>query len=279
MAPVSGGSSLENKSALSMIKPSLIRWHCHLGHSLFTTVNRVIQQFKLPCSIESNNVDHICDSCQKPKSHQLPYPKSTSVSTAPFALVFSDVWGPTPTSVGRHDFYVSFIDDFSKYTWIYLLKKKSDVFQAFLDFQWYVERLFSTKILTMQTDWGGEYEKLNSFFQRIGIVHHVSCPHAHQQKGSAECKHHYIVEKGLALLYQASVPLKFWDEALLTATYLINRLPTPVVNFKTPFESLFFSTSGLYSFEDVWLCVLAQPSTIQRSQTLYPFYPVCLSRI
>ena len=91
----------------------------------------------------------------------------------------------------------------------------------------------------MQTDWGGEYEKLNSFFQKIGIAHHVSCPHAHQQNGSAERKHRDIVEKGLALLSQACMPLKFWDEAFLTATYLINRLPSKVINFQTPFERLY----------------------------------------
>ena len=143
------------------------------------------------------------------------------MSTVPFELVFSDVWGPAPTSVGRHEYYVSFIDDFSKYVWIYLLKKKSDVYQVFLNFQNFVERQFQCKIKTMQTDWGGEYEKLNSFFQKVGIVHHVSCPHAHQQNGSAERKHRHIVEVGLAILANASMPLKFWDEAFLTATYLI----------------------------------------------------------
>jgi histone deacetylase 1/2 len=165
-------------------------------------------------------------------------PVSTSVSTVPLEQIFSDVWGPTPLSVGKHAYYVSFIDDFSKFTWIYLLKKRSEVFQVFLDFQQYVERQFGRKILTMQTDWGGEYEKLNSFFQRVGIVHHVSCPHAHQQNGSAERKHRYIVEVGLALLANASMPLKFWDDAFITATYLINMLPTKVLNFDTPTERL-----------------------------------------
>ena len=141
-------------------------------------------------------------------------------------------------SVSKHAYYVSFIDDFSKFTWIYLLKKRSEVYQVFLDFQQYVERQFGRKILTMQTDWGGEYEKLNSFFQRIGIVHHVSCPHAHQQNGSAERKHRHIVEVGLALLANASMPLKFWDDAFITATFLINMLPTKVLNFDTPTEKL-----------------------------------------
>ena len=90
----------------------------------------------------------------------------------------------------------------------------------------------------MQTDWGGEYEKLNSFFQNVGITHHVSCPHAHQQNGSAERKHRHIVEVGLALLANASMALKFWDEAFLTATFLINLLPSKVLNFETPVEKL-----------------------------------------
>jgi hypothetical protein len=66
--------------------------------------------------------------------------------------VFSDVWGPASESFGCFKYYVSFIDDYSKFTWIYLLKKKSDVFQKFCDFQHHVERLFDKKILAMQTD-------------------------------------------------------------------------------------------------------------------------------
>jgi hypothetical protein len=50
------------------------------------------------------------------------------VSQAPLELVFSDVWGPAPTSVGRNNYYVSFIDDHIKFTWIYLIHHKSEVF-------------------------------------------------------------------------------------------------------------------------------------------------------
>jgi histone deacetylase 1/2 len=90
----------------------------------------------------------------------------------------------------------------------------------------------------MQTYWGDEYEKLHGFFQKIGITHHVSCPHAHQQNGSAERKHKHIVEVGLALLANAYMPLKFWDEVFLTATFLINLLPTKVLNLESPVEKL-----------------------------------------
>jgi histone deacetylase 1/2 len=94
----------------------------------------------------------------------------------------------------------------------------------------------------MQTDWGGEYEKLHAFFQTAGITHHVSCPHAHQQNGSAERKHRHIVEVGLTLLANASMPLKYWDEAFLTATFLINLLPSKVINLESPAERLLHIT-------------------------------------
>jgi histone deacetylase 1/2 len=70
------------------------------------------------------------------------------------------------------------------------------------------------------------------------IAHRVSCPHAHQQNGAVERKHIHIVEVGLALLANASMPLKFWDEAFLTTTRLINYLPSKVVGYKTPTELL-----------------------------------------
>jgi hypothetical protein len=88
----------------------------------------------------SNKSDaHICDACQQAKSHQLPFPKSISVSKAPLERMFSDVWGSAPTSVGKNTYYVSFIDDFSKFTWVYLLKHKYDVFQRLQAFQAHVE--------------------------------------------------------------------------------------------------------------------------------------------
>jgi histone deacetylase 1/2 len=233
------------------IKSSSLLWHRHQGHPSSIVVHQVLRDNSIPFS--ATNKESVCDACQMAKSHQLPYPKSTSVSTSPLELVFSDVWGPASESFGRFKYYVSFIDDYSKFTWVYLLKKKSDVFQKFHDFQNHVERLFDKKILAMQTDWGGEYQKLNSFFQRVGISHLVSCPHAHQQNGPPERKHRHIVEVSLSLLAYASMPLKYWDEAFLTAVYLINRLPSKVIQSKTPMERL-FGNSGDYSLLCIFGC-------------------------
>jgi hypothetical protein len=81
----------------------------------------------------------------------------------------------------------------------------------------------------------------------------VSCPHTHQQNGSAERKHRHIVETGLSLLAHASMPLKFWDEAFLAATYLINRLPSKVIHDSTPLERIFDKKPD-YSFLRVFDC-------------------------
>lgn len=157
--------------------PSFSRWHSRLGHPSTPVVTHVLSSNSLPCLSESNK-ESVCDAYQKAKSHQLPYPKSSSVSHHPLELIFSDVWGNAPSSVSGKKYYVSFIDDYSKFVWIYLLKNKSEVFDKFHEFQNLVERLFDRKIIAVQTDWGGEYKKLNSFFDKIGISHHISCPYA-----------------------------------------------------------------------------------------------------
>jgi hypothetical protein len=76
-------------------------------------VNRIVQDNKLPCSSLEFSKESMRDACQQGKSHQLPFPKSFSVSQAPLELVHSDVWGSAPTSIGRKNYYVSFVVDFS----------------------------------------------------------------------------------------------------------------------------------------------------------------------
>lgn len=131
-----------NKLSWIAVMLSSSRWHSRLCHPAFSVVQQVLSKNKIPFVIESNNGE-VCDACQKGKSHQLPYSRSTSVSSSPLELVFSDVWGPATTFVGRNTYYVSFIDDFNKFIWIYLLRHKSEVFQRFHDFQNTIEHPFT----------------------------------------------------------------------------------------------------------------------------------------
>jgi len=80
---------------------------------------------------------------------------------------------------------------------------------VFHRFQVLVEQQFSRKIKSVQTDYGGEYRKLNSFFKTFGIHHRIICTHTHEQNGIVERRHHHIVGTGLSLLGHYKAPLKF----------------------------------------------------------------------
>ena len=150
--PVSSAPFSSSKQAFGANKLPVERWHSRLGHPSSTIVRHVLSHNNIPFSSSELNKEGVCDACQMGKSHQLPYPSSNSVSKAPLEQIFFDVWGPAHDSINKKNYYVSFIDDYSKFTWIYLLKHRSEVFKVFHEFQTLVERLFNKKIITMQTD-------------------------------------------------------------------------------------------------------------------------------
>ena len=152
-------------------------------------------------------------------------------------------------------YYVIFIDDYSRYTWLYPLKLKSDVFSTFIKFKTEMENKFQRKIQTFQTDGGGEYINNNfkSYLEKHGIHHQYTCPHHPEQNGMAERKHRHLVETGLTLLAHASMPQIYWAEALHTANFLINRLPTKVLKLTSPYTKLFHREPS-YDFFKVFGC-------------------------
>jgi hypothetical protein len=250
--PLSFHGAPMTPAALLASRPSADMWHQRLGHPGSFALQKVFSQNNLLC-FPSNKSATVCNACQMAKSHQLPFHNSSALSTVPLELVHTDVWGPALHSSSGCRYYVSFIDDFIKFSWIYTIKHKSEVHHVFLEFQTHVERLLNRKILSVQSDWGGEYQRLNTYLKSVGIHHRVSCPHTHQQNGVVERKHRHIVEIGLALLAHNSLPLWFWDEAFITACYLINRLPSKSLRSFTPFERL-LARKPSYSHLKVFGC-------------------------
>jgi hypothetical protein len=239
-------------SALVGERVSMSQWHSRMGHPAFKVVRQVLNSFQLPLSSNKNSFP--CSACLSSKSTQLPFPSSSTRVTSPLQLIFSDVWGPAPVySRNGFRYYVSFLDAFSRYTWVYPISCKSDVLSIFKKFQVYVERYFESKIKALQSDWGGEYRSLNKYLSDQGINHRLSSPHTHQQNGAIERKHRHIVETGLALLSHAHLSSSFWDDAFITACYLINRMPTSLLQNQSPFEKLFKSQPN-YSFLRVFGC-------------------------
>lgn len=180
-------------------------WHMRLGHPSERVLNQVLQS----CNekFEFNERLSFCDACQFGKSHLLPFKHSISHASKPLDLIHTDIWGPSPIqSTSGFRFYIHFIDDFSRFTWIFPLKCKSDALKTFVEFKKLVENKIERKIKCLQSDMGGEYQGFINFVKDQGVEFRHSCPHTSTQNGRVERKHRHIVETGLTLLAQAQMP-------------------------------------------------------------------------
>jgi transposase InsO family protein len=261
MYPLRFGKKLQEGSkgftALLGIKTNSLVWHYRLGHPSSEIVTRVIKENKLPLSSSSDlNKDstdihlNVCASCQLGKAKKTPFQASNRVSESPFQLIHTDLWTSPIPSISGFKYYVAFIDDYSRFTWIYPLHHKSETFDIFAKFKVLVENQFSTKIKQLQSDGGGEYTSLQfqSFLTQHGIQFRKSCPYTSPQNGLAERKLRHILETGLTLLAHAHLSNKYWVDAFFTAVYTINRLPTAILNHLSPYEKLYHTTPDYQKF-------------------------------
>ena len=245
-------------------------WHQRLGHPSESVFNKIHPN--LPKGTDG------CDICHYSKSTRLPFNLSLSKSSEMFELVHSDVWGPFSLSIDGFKYFVTFIDDFSKVTWVYLLKSKSEVFECFKDFHRLVITHFSAHIKTLRTDNGTEYTSHNmkNYLISHGIVHQTSCVNTPQQNGVAERKNRDLLEKTRAIMMQMNVPKHFWSYGVLTATYLINRLPSRVLDFLCPLEVLQQKKPDLSHLKVFGCTCFVHLSATQRRDKLDPRAVKCV---
>jgi transposase InsO family protein len=139
----------------------------------------------------------ICKGCALAKNIKKPFPSSNNRSKETLDLIHSDVCGPMPArSLGGSLYYVTFIDDYSRKTWLYLLKSKDEVFKKFQEFKEEIENLTKKKIKTLRIDNGGEYtsKEFVAFCKSAGIRRELTVPHNPQQNDVAERKNRSIEE-------------------------------------------------------------------------------------
>lgn len=146
------------------------------------------------------------------------------------------------------------MDDFSRAIWIYLISDKREVPRTLMNFFALIERQFGKRVKVMRSDNGTEFTYLKNYFHEHGIVFQTSCPGTPQQNGKVERKHRHILNVARALRFQGNLPISFWGECVLTAEYLINRTPTPVLHGKTSYEML-HGQAPLYDHLRVFGCL------------------------
>ena len=212
-------------------------WHHRFGHPS----SQVLDYLSLSgVSKDSLLKNKACEICIHAKQTRCSFSTSSNKSQFLFEMIHCDLWGPyrTTSHCGAR-YFLTIIDDYSRSVWLFLLPTKQGVSQTIRDFLALVERQFAKHVKTIRSDNGTEFMCLTSFFREKGIIHETSCVGTPQQNGRVERKHRHILNVARALRFQASLPLEFWGECILTAAYLINRTPTPILKGKTPFEYLY----------------------------------------
>ena len=190
------------------------------------------------------------------KSTHLPFQISNEISTfSPFNLVHSNVWKSPIVSVSGYKYYVLFTDDYTHFTWLFFMKNKSEVLNHFKNFLTYIKTQFSVVLQQFQSDGGGEYVSgpFKDLCSSLGIHHHLSYPHTPKKNGLAERKHRHITDMACTLLLTSHVPICHWVDAVSTAVHLINRLPSHVLQWSSPFSRL-YGKSPSYSKLRVFRC-------------------------
>jgi transposase InsO family protein len=179
-----------------------------------------------------------CDACHKAKQKRLPFPVSISITHALFDLIHVDIWGPvTIPSFQGYRYFLTIVDDFTRFTWIYLMRLKSDVKRLLTSFITTIENQYSVTLKRIRSDNGKEF-MLTDYYKDKGIIHETTCIETPQQNGIAERKHQHILNVGRALLFHSNLSKKFWELGIKHDVHIINMLPTPLLNQKSPFEKL-----------------------------------------
>lgn len=185
--------------------------------------------------------NRVCEGCVLAKQTPTPYPdRAVFRAQKPLQLVHADLCGPiTPTSIGGGKYFQLLVDDFSRWSWVYMLSGNFEALDAFKRFKTTIEESSGLEIKTLHTDRGGEFtsQSFGKFCDENGITRHLTAPYSPQQNGDVERRNRTVMEMARSLLKGENVSGEFWGEAVRHAVYLLNRLPTKSLPDVTPYEA------------------------------------------
>jgi len=200
----------------------------------------------------------LCEDCIYGKARRLSFVVATHNTEDKLNYVHSDLWGApsVPLSLGKCQYFISFIDDYSRKTWVYFLKHKDEAFGTFAEWSVMVENQTGRKIKILRIDNGLEFcnQQFNDFCKEKGIVRHQTCAYTPQQNGVAERMNHTIIEKVRRMLSYSGLPKTFWAEATNTVVTLINKTPSFAVNFEIS-DKRWSGKSPVYNYLKRFGCV------------------------
>ncbi|CAI7809501.1 unnamed protein product, partial [Closterium sp. NIES-53] len=226
-----GGSAAVKASATSS-QADWETWHRRLAHVAVSTLE-VMHKEKCVHGLQlQRDGAHYgsCEACMQNKFARFPFPRAEGSAKAPLEVVHMDLVGPMRTEgTGGVLYFLTMVDEWSRFTWARPLSKKSDAAAAIKE-DWLpmVERQAMRLVKVLRSDRGGEFlgAEFTKFFKKNGIRHHLTCPGTPQQNGIAERANQTIGEAAKTLLGAAGMPYKFWPEAVRHVITVKNRVLT-----------------------------------------------------
>ncbi|WVZ01863.1 hypothetical protein V8G54_022669 [Vigna mungo] len=208
-------------------------WHNRLGHLSNNRLEILRQKYGYIDSRIEN-----CNACHTTKYRRLPFSSSITHTSHAFDLIHIDISRPCSNpSLHSHRYFLTIVDDHTRYIWVHLMKHKSETRQHIVHFITYVKNHFNINIKTIRSDNSREFS-MNDYFNTEGIIHQTSCIETPQQS-IVERKHQHLLNVTRALLFHSKISTQLWTYALNYVTLLINIMPTPFLNNSSPYERLY----------------------------------------
>ncbi|CAL1371304.1 unnamed protein product [Linum trigynum] len=211
-------------------------WHKRLSHMSEKSMAKLAQKKFIV------GLDHVhlkkCADCLAGKQNRVAF-KSSIPSKAKnvLDLVHSDLYEPNVNvkSLGGVRYFLAFIDDHSRKTWVYTLKTKDQAIDVFKQFLALLERETGKKLKCIRTDNGREYRgPFATFCKEHGIWQQFIPPKMPQLNGLVEMMNMTLLERVRCLLSHSKLPQSFWGEALLASVYVRNRSPSVPLKYDAP---------------------------------------------
>ncbi|KMQ86502.1 rna-dependent dna polymerase [Lasius niger] len=235
-----GSTTAITSSAIASTEDYIVMWHRRMGHLNFRDLIKCDKNGSVRgMNLKDTTARPNCDVCTHGKMTRPPFSRRLERSTSPLQIVHTDLCGPMRTSSNAKALYfITFIDDYSRWCEIHFLKTKDEALEAFKKYKSYAKRKTGARILSLQSDNGGEYinKAFDAYMEQLGIKRRLTTPRTSEQNGVAERRNRTTVEMARCMLLGSRLSASFWAEAVNAANYVRNRCPSSTLNGKTPYE-------------------------------------------
>ncbi|CAI7741837.1 unnamed protein product [Closterium sp. NIES-53] len=214
-----------------------------------------------------------CPDCTTGKLPRTSFPTSTTRASAPLELVHTDVCGPmqTPEREKGSKYFITFLDDFNRLSWVTLVKTKDEVAKVFKRWIRYAEREAGAKVKILRSDRGGEYmgKDLESFLEDKSITHQLSVAYTPQKNGAAERLNRTLIDLARAMLAHAQLDHTWWGAAVQYANWVKSRMGSKGLEGKSPYFMWTRKVPSV-SMARVWGCMTQFKVPDQQRRKLDP---------